>query len=203
MWGIVLLLSALGAWHDLGPASAAMLLPLAGIPIVTLIAGTDLVERTLDAGDIFDFLDGRLAERFVRHPAELAPRIAAFELEPEAEGRHRVNEVYCHDSTWQQALDALVAASDVVLMDLRSFKAHNSGCRHELGVLARAPRLARAVVLTDGDTAPAPARENAAQAPPDRFVWIDASRIDVSKRRELLAALFMADTAAHARHAAA
>lgn len=249
VWGIVLLLRALGAWQDMGLASALMLLPLAWIPLVTLlvrrrprqagrpptllvlrvfqrdaqvqalydrvierwratgntvlIAGTDLVERTLDAGDIFDFLDGRLAERFVREPAEVAPRIAAFELEPDAEGRHRVNEVYCHDSTWQQALDALVATSDVVLMDLRSFKAHNRGCRHELGVLARAPRLARVVVLTDGDTALAQARDDAAMAPAGRFVWIDGSRIDAARQRELLAALFVADTAAHGRTAPA
>ena len=248
VWGVVLLLRALGAWQDMGFASALMLLPLAWIPVVTLlarrrprqgrpptllvlrvfqrdaqvqalfdqvierwratgntvlIAGTDLVERTLDAGDIFDFLDGRLAERFVRQSSEVAPRIAAFELEPDAEGRHRVNEVYCHDSTWQQALDALVAGSDVVLMDLRSFKAHNRGCRHELGVLARAPRLARVVVLTDGNTALAQAREDAAMAPAGRFVWIDGSRIDAARRRELLAALFVADTAAHDRTAPA
>ncbi|MFT3957301.1 MAG: hypothetical protein QM722_23840 [Piscinibacter sp.] len=161
-----------------------------------LIAGTDLVERTLDAGDIFGFLDGRLAERFVLQPSQLAARIAAFDLAPDAEGRYRINEVYCHDSTWQQALDALVAASDVVLMDLRSFKAHNRGCRHELGVLARAPRLARVVVLTDGDTALAEARGDAAAAPAGRFVWVDGSRIDAGKRRELLRALFVADTAA-------
>ncbi len=248
VWGIVLLLRALGAWQDMGLASASMLLPLAWIPVVTLlarrrpspgrpptllvlrvfqrdaqvqalfdrvierwratgntvlIAGTDLVERTLDAGDIFDFLDGRLAERFVRDSTEVAPRIAAFELEPDAEGRHRVNEVYCHDSTWQQALDALVAASDVVLMDLRSFKAHNRGCRHELGVLARAPRLARVVVLTDGDTALAQARDDAAMAPAGRFVWIDGSRIDAARQREVLAALFVADTAAQGRTASA
>jgi hypothetical protein len=163
-----------------------------------LIAGTDLVERTLDAGDIFAFLDGRLAERFVRRPVEVAPRLAAFELEPDAEGRHRVNEIYCHDSTWQQALDALVAIADVVLMDLRSFKAHNRGCRHELGVLARAPRLARVVVLTDGQTALAQARADAAQAPAGRFTWIDGTRIDAARRRALLATLFVADTAVDA-----
>ena len=238
LWGIVLLLRALGAWHDLGAAATVMLLPLLWIPLVVtlarrgatqrgrpptllvlrvfqrdaqvralfdrvierwratgntvLIAGTDLVERTVDADDIFAFLDGRLGERFVRRPADVAPRIAAFELAPDAEGRHRINEVYCHDSTWQQALDALVAISDVVLMDLRSFKAHNRGCRHELGVLARAPRLARVVVLVDAETALPEARADAAGAPPGRFVWLDAAR-----QPELLAALFVADTAAH------
>ena len=244
VWGIVLLLQALGASHGMGAAAAVMLMPLAWIPLAmavagrgrrapgrpptllvlrvfqrdaqvqalfddvverwratgntVLIAGTDLVERTIDAGDIFAFLDGRLAERFVRHPAQVAPRIAAFELEPDAEGRYRINEVYCHDSTWQQALDALVAASDVVLMDLRGFKAHNRGCRHELGVLARAPRLERVVVLTDGDTALTEARQDAANAPAGRFVWVDGSRIDTARRHEVLRSLFVVDTGAHA-----
>ena len=60
-----------------------------------------------------------------------------------------------------------MAISDVVLMDLRSFKAHNRGCRHELGVLARAPP-ARVVVLVDADTA-LPRRADAAGAPPGRL----------------------------------
>src|SRR6185369_9130685 len=52
-----------------------------------LIAGTDLVDRTIDAEDIFTFIDRRLGERFVRSPSEVAPRLAAFELAPDAEGR--------------------------------------------------------------------------------------------------------------------
>lgn len=241
VWGIVLLMRALGAGGDLGLGAAVMLLPLAWVPIAmviagrlgtpegrpptllvlrvfqrdaqvqalfddvverwrltgntVLIAGTDLIERTLDASDIFTFIDGRLAERFIRHPAEVNARVAGFDLQRDADGRHRINEVYCHDSTWQQALDTLVAGSDVVLMDLRSFKTHNRGCRHELGVLARAPRLGRVVVLTDGDTDRDEAAAATAGAPPGRFVWIDSARVDAAKRREVLAALFVADTA--------
>lgn len=159
-----------------------------------LIAGTDLVERTIDAGDIFDFLEGRLEERFIRHPAEIEARIAAFEFGPDAEGRHRINEVYCHDTTWQAALDALVATSDVVLMDLRGFKTYNRGCRHELGVLAHAPSLARVIVLTDGDTDRDDARAAAAGAPDGRFWWVDTAHSNRAKRREVLQALFVAGT---------
>jgi len=241
VWGIVLLMRALGAGGDMGLGGAVMLLPLAWVPITmavagrmgtppgrpptllvlrvfqrdaqvqalfddvverwrlsgntVLIAGTDLVERTIDASDIFSFIDGRLAERFIRHPTEVNARVAGFDLQRDADGRHRINEVYCHDSTWQQALDALVAGSDVVLMDLRSFKTHNRGCRHELGVLARAPRLGRVVVLTDGDTDRGEAAAATAGAPPGRFVWIDSARVDAAKRRQVLAALFVADTA--------
>ena len=155
-----------------------------------LIAGTDLLERTVDADDIFTFIDGRLASRFIQRPADVAARLAAFDLAPDAEGRFRINECYCHDTTWQAALAALVQRSDVVLMDVRSFTSHNEGCRHELGVLARAARIRRVVVLTDGETDRAVALDAAEAAPDGRFVWLDTSRPDRAGRREVLASLF-------------
>ena len=156
-----------------------------------LIAGTDLIERTLDADDIFTFIDGRLASRFIQSPADVAARLAAFDLAPDAEGRFRINECYCHDTTWQPALAALVQRSDVVLMDLRSFKAHNEGCRHELGVLSQAARISRVVVLTDGDTDRAAALGATEAAPDGRFVWLHTSRPDRTRRREVLESLFV------------
>ena len=155
-----------------------------------LIAGTDLVDRTLDAADIFTFLDGGLAQRFIRTPADVAPRLAAFDLAPDAEGRYRVNECYCHDTTWQQALGALLERSDVVLMDLRGFQAHNAGCRFELATLAQAQRLARVVVLVDAQTDRACAEADAASAPAGRFVWVDAGQIGAATQREALRRLF-------------
>ena len=156
-----------------------------------LIAGTDLADRTLDADDIFTFLDGGLSRRFIQTAADVAPRLAAFDMGRDADGRFRVNECYCHDTTWQDALRALVQRSDVVLMDLRSFQAHNAGCRYELGTLARAPRLARVIVLTDGQTDRAVAQAGTAGAPVGRFLWLDTSTVDAAKRREVLASLFV------------
>ena len=120
----------------------------------------------------------------------MAARLAGFDLERDADGRFRVNECYCHDTTWQDALHALVLRSDVVLMDLRSFQAHNAGCRYELGTLAQTPRALRVIVLTDGQTDRAAALASVAHAAPERFVWLDTSRIDARKRREVLASLF-------------
>ena len=73
-----------------------------------LIAGTDLLERTLDADDLWAFLGGRLRGRFVLGPADLAARLGELELRQDLDGRHRVNELYCHDGTWQLALQARV-----------------------------------------------------------------------------------------------
>ena len=161
-----------------------------------LIAGTDLADRTLDADDIFTFLDGGLAQRFIATKADVAPRLAGFDLAPDAEGRYRINECYCHDTTWQSALAALVQRSDVVLMDLRGFQSHNAGCVHELATLAHASsepqRLARVVVLVDGQTDRAAADAAVAGAPAGRFVWVEGSGTGARERRQVLSSLFVA-----------
>jgi nucleoside 2-deoxyribosyltransferase len=120
----------------------------------------------------------------------VAPRIAAFDLAPDLDGRYRVNECYCHDTTWQDALHALVRQSDVVLMDLRGFQAHNAGCSYELGTLAKAAQALRVVVLADGQTDSTAAAQAIGHSPPERFVWLDATMVDARKRREVLASLF-------------
>lgn len=154
-----------------------------------LIAGTDLLSRTIDPDDVFTFLDGRLEQRFVTGDADLAERARSFDLEPDPDGRYRVNECYCHDNSWQAALAMLVQRADIVLMDLRGFQARNAGCRHELGVLARAAHLQRVVVLVDERTDRATAEADAAAAPAGRFVWVVAQRLGGRQAGEVLRAL--------------
>ena len=106
------------------------------------------------------------------------------------DGRYRVNECYCHDTTWQDALQALVRYSDLVLMDLRGFQAHNAGCRYELATLARVSRTLRVVVLVDGRTDRAVAQEAVVSGRHERFTWIEVSHFNAIKRHEVLAHLF-------------
>jgi hypothetical protein len=155
-----------------------------------MIAGTDLANRTLDADDIFRFLDSKLAERFIVSPSDVPRRIAELDMTADIDGRYRVNKCYCHDTTWQDALQALVRCSDVVLMDLRGFHAHNAGCRYELATLARESRDLRVVVLTDGRTDRKAAEEAVASGRQERFTWIEASHFNASKRRQVLMCLF-------------
>ena len=155
-----------------------------------MIAGTDLADRTLDAADIFQFLDRRLAERFVVSSADVSRRIAAFDMAADIDGRYRINECYCHDTTWQDALQALMRYSDVVLMDLRGFQRHNAGCRYELTTLAQASHELRVVVLTDSRTDRVAAEEAIASGRDARFTWIEASHFEPSKHREVLVRLF-------------
>lgn len=155
-----------------------------------MIAGTDLADRTIDADDIFQFLDGTLAARFIVSGSDVARRIDAFDMDADIDGRHRVNECYCHDATWQDALQALVRRSHVVLMDLRGFQAHNAGCRYELATLTQSTRPLRVVVLTDERTDRRVADEIVASGRYERFTWIDASRFDAGTRRAVFARLF-------------
>jgi hypothetical protein len=109
-------------------------------------------------------------------------------MNADVDGRYRVNKCYCHDTTWQDALQALVRYSDAVLMDLRGFKAHNAGCRYEFLTLAQASRPLRVVVLTGTDREAA--EEEVALGRRERFTWIEAFRFDASKRRQVLKSLF-------------
>ena len=154
-----------------------------------LIAGTDLLSRTLDPDDLFTFLNGRLASRFIATEAQVGERFREFDLAPDPDGRYRVNECYCFDSTWQAALMALVGQADVVLMDLRGFQAKNQGCRHELGVLGTVPHLRRVVLLHDATPAQAVAQADVAQALAGRFVWVEAGRLNQRKVAEIMTAL--------------
>lgn len=155
-----------------------------------LIAGTDLLSRTLDPDDLFAFLNGRLAQRFIARDEEIALRLGEFDLKPDPDGRYRVNECYCYDHTWQAALRALVQQADTVLMDLRGFRPENRGCRYELSVLAGAGHVGRVVLLHDAATARDVAEADLAGAPPGRFVWLEAGGLDRAKAGEVLAALF-------------
>ena len=92
-------------------------------------------------------------------------------------------------STWQDALAALARRCDLVLMDLRGFQAHNAGCVHELGVLARCR--ARVVALTDAHTDQAAAQQAAAGAPDGHYIWLEAGE---HSRGRVLQALFNAMT---------
>lgn len=160
---------------------------------VVLIAGTDLVERTLDPDDLFTWLAGDLSQRFVHGPQEVARAMAAFHWAPDVDGRWRVNELYGHDQAWRDALAALVGRSDRVLMDLRGFQPHNAGCRHELQVLSAAPRPLQVVLLTDAQTDRRTLQADTTAAPPGRFTEVAAQGLSGGAlRREVLGRLLAA-----------
>lgn len=162
---------------------------------VVLIAGTDLLGRTLDPDDLFTFLDRRLAGRFLHDAGGVRDWVAALPAEPDPDGRYRVSEAHGTDASWRLVLAGLVARSDAVLMDLRGFEARHAGCRHELRVLAAAAGPLRVTVLVDAHTDRATAAADTAGAPAGRFVWLDTPRLDGAAVARTLGAVMRASTA--------
>ncbi|MGE5813824.1 MAG: hypothetical protein ACM36C_05000 [Acidobacteriota bacterium] len=119
---------------------------------VQLIAGVDLATRTVDPGDVLMFLNGRLAAKFVARESEVPQQLQRLDSARDPDGRHRVNELYCHDNTWRTALQSLLDVSDTGLMDLRSFTAQNAGCVFELQQLVRRVPTERIVLTCDDST---------------------------------------------------
>lgn len=119
---------------------------------IAMIAGPDLVTSAVEPHEFLGFLSGDLKRRFVAGDADLASRIAAMDRKPDPDGRFRVAEFFCRADTWQPTMQRLVAESDAVLMDLRSFSASNQGCVYELGRLLDAIDLSRVVFVIDKTT---------------------------------------------------
>jgi hypothetical protein len=117
-----------------------------------MIAAPDLATRTIDPDDTLAVLAGDLRSRFVQGPRDLRIRLEQVDEACDPDGRFRVTKFFCHDNTWMPALAELLARSDVVLMDLRSFSESNRGCIVELTQLALQKRLGRTLFVVDGTT---------------------------------------------------
>ena len=119
---------------------------------ISMIAGPDLVESTVEPHEFLEFLGGRLSRRFVRSDADVERRLEARHSGTDPDGRYRVNEFFCYADTWQYAMRSLAAGADAILMDLRSFSPSNQGCLYELEQLLVSVPLDRIVFLIDDST---------------------------------------------------
>jgi hypothetical protein len=117
-----------------------------------LISGPDLVTAIVKPHEFLDFVGGRLSRQFVQGEADLEERLSRFDTQPDPDGRHRVNDFFCHVDTWQMTMRRLAARSDVVLMDLRSFSPANHGCIYELEQLLGSVPLGDVVLVVDDTT---------------------------------------------------
>jgi hypothetical protein len=144
---------------------------------VTMIAAPDVVARTVDAGDFLHFATGRLTDRFVKSQADLQRELARLDVEPDRDGRYRVNELCCQTDTWQAAVVELMDRADVVLMDLSKFTDRRAGCAFELQQLAARLDGRRLVLLTDDTTDQALVATHLNPAAPPRTVVLARRKI--------------------------
>lgn len=119
---------------------------------IQMIAGTDLATANFEPHELFDFVTARLNRRFIGDPQALEAQLEAMDLDPDPDGRYRVNEFFCHADTWRLAVTRLAGSSDAVVMDLRGFTRANEGCRFELEHLLHRVDLRRTVLMINADT---------------------------------------------------
>jgi hypothetical protein len=137
---------------------------------VWMIAGPDLAGALMEPDEFFVWIGGRLRERFIAAPAQVAERVAALDGARDPDGRFRVSELFCAETTWRDAVLALIARADVVLLDLREFTPQRAGTKFELVQLLRRAPLAKVRVLVDARADFEPLRAAIAAA------WAEAGR---------------------------
>ena len=102
---------------------------------IHMIAAPDLASSTLDPDEFLDFVSGRLRQHFIIEPDDLPKRLAELDHRCDPDARYRVTELFCGNDAWQPSVQALMACSDLVAMDLRGFSPRNRGCLFELQAL--------------------------------------------------------------------
>lgn len=147
-------------------------------PIV-LIGGKDVAERTIDPAKAANFLRGRLKDIFVPSLHALDKQVAALDETPDPDGRYRVNEFFCFDDLWKDAVRQLLDSSDAVVVDLTEFSAERKGTAYELGLLMQRGALPRCVflvsALTDLDAVRAALGAAPGGALPAEVIRVDGS----------------------------
>jgi hypothetical protein len=119
---------------------------------VTMIAAPDVVARTIDPGDYLHYMLGTVDESFVRSAADLRRRLDTLDVQRDPDGRFRINEFCCAETTWQATVVELMHRADVVLMDLRGVTHEQHGCAYELQQLAARMAPERVVLVVDAAT---------------------------------------------------
>lgn len=125
-------------WRYLGP--------------VRMIGGPDLATHSVEPPEFLYYVTARLWRLFIADPAQLLERLDNLRAVPDPDGRHRVDEFFCYDDTWEMTVAQLLARSDAVVMDLRGLTAERQGSLEELHLLADQEALRRTVLLVDGTT---------------------------------------------------
>jgi hypothetical protein len=116
---------------------------------VWMIAGPDLAGAYMEPDEFFAFVNRSLAGRFITQPSQVPARLAELDNQRDPDGRFRVNDLYCANTTWKTTVLAMIERAGVIVLDLREYTRQRAGTRFELReLLARAP-LSKVVVLAD------------------------------------------------------
>jgi hypothetical protein len=151
---------------------------------VLQIGGPDLARLNLDLHEFVAFVGQRSHELLMPQGVSDEAFAASLDTAMDAEGRFRVNEVFCFDSSWRTMVERLMQRADAVVLDLRGFGPGRDGTTHEVQRLAALGLLRHAVAVYDDDTDwdHFDATARAAGARPDIALKVDASQADAQQR---------------------
>jgi hypothetical protein len=122
---------------------------------VWMIGGPDLAGALMEPDEFFAYLRRNLGDRFISDAGQIPERLAGLDGERDPDGRFRVSELFCANSTWQVAVLAMIDRAGVILIDLREYTESRAGTRFELLELLRGTSLERVLFLSDeGGDAP-------------------------------------------------
>jgi hypothetical protein len=119
---------------------------------IRLIAGTDLVDTTIEPYEFFEFLSGRLSRAFVKDREDLERRLSKHKPGPDPDGLYRIEDFFCHLDTWQMTVAYLASQADVVFMDLRGFSSARLGCTYEIEMLLNSVSVNHVLFMVDSST---------------------------------------------------
>jgi len=116
---------------------------------IKLIAGFDLTNSLVDIDDLLTYLSGGIRKRFCLSETLIIENVNKIDKLPDIDGRYRVNEMYCNNSTWKTVLDKLLPGTNRILMDLRGFSAANKGCIHEIQQIIYSVPMEKVLFVSD------------------------------------------------------
>ena len=119
---------------------------------ISTIATTDVAYAALEPREFLDLLRGRPARPVIENAGELRKRVVEIDQDPDPDGGYRVNQLFCHDDLWREALQELVRRSDCILVDLRGFTRAHERVAADITQLTQLAPLSRILVLVDDDT---------------------------------------------------
>jgi len=114
---------------------------------IDLIAAPDLASRTIEPATFLEFARGRLGRLFIRTPEQLHERLATMDRAPDPDACFRINQLFCSNGIWREAVMRLMAEATLVVMDLRGFTLARQGCVYELQTLLDMVPIGRLVFL--------------------------------------------------------
>lgn len=118
---------------------------------VWMIAGPDLAGAYLEPDEFFAYLQRSLHQRFITDADKLKQAMLTLDQTRDPDGRCRVHELFCANTSWQATVLSMIDQAAVVMLDLREYNDQRAGTRFELEALLRRAPLEKVLVVVGKD----------------------------------------------------